>query len=450
MRRCARGARRRELAALLRLGVPLAGANLAELGMVVTDMAIVGRLGPVELAAVGLGGGILVDVTGVLMGVVTVVGVLVAEAHGAGDRARVAAVTWQSVAIAVVLSAAPTLLGLHLARLLAHAGQSPEVLVAAEAYLRGLVWFVVPAMVYTVLFDVLLALGRTRVVFLVSLGAVLLNAVTSWALVFGIGGVGGIGVAGAGYATSLVNVAMCAVALGYCLVAPDLACLLRPVDLRPQRRIWKDVFRVGTPVGGITLAENGMFSVFAIAMGTFGSVALAASRIVFGYVKVTGALAFALGDAAAIRVAHAVGAGEPARAHRAGFLALAATAACLAPLAVVAVLQPDAIIAVFLGTLDEADRAVVPLASALLTLGAIYLVVSGLQTVGEHALRGLQDTLAPMWISAFGLWGVGLLGGLALAFPLGHGPQGLWWGLCAGSTLTAALFARRFTHRLRR
>ena len=43
---------------LFRIGMPLTAAYFAEIGMFITDMVIVGRLGSNELAAVGLAGGL--------------------------------------------------------------------------------------------------------------------------------------------------------------------------------------------------------------------------------------------------------------------------------------------------------------------------------------------------------------------------------------------------------
>jgi len=45
---------RREARALFAISIPLMAAYLAEMGMMITDMIIVGRLGSAELAAVGL------------------------------------------------------------------------------------------------------------------------------------------------------------------------------------------------------------------------------------------------------------------------------------------------------------------------------------------------------------------------------------------------------------
>ena len=442
---------RTELRALLRLGAPLAGANLAELGMVVTDMAIVGRLGAVELAAVGLTGGILVDAMAVAMGLLTVVGVLAAAAYGRGDAAAVNRITVEGLAIAGLLSVPVVALGLWLPELLAPTGQDPRVLALGETYLTALVWGIAPGMLYGVLADVATALHRPRVVLVASCAAVAVNAALTYGLVFGAAGLPALGVAGAGYATAVVNGLLLASLVAWCVGGGAPAGHLRPgrharrpdADPAPGAAT-RDIVRLGLPVVGITLAESGLFSVLTVLMGTFGAAALAASRIVFAFVEVAGALGFALADAAAIRVALARGRGDRRAALRAGRLAVATGAGLMAALAAVAWLAPLHVVALFLGPVEQADAGTVALAGGLFAIGALYLVASGVQTIAEHALRGLEDTLVPMWQSIGGLWGVGLAGGAGLAFVLGLGPPGLWWGLVAGAAATAALLVARF------
>ena len=74
------------------VAAPLTAAYAAEMGMVITDMIIVGRLGSDELAAVGLTGDLFWILLLMGMGVIAMVGVVAAQCHGAGDRAGVEAV----------------------------------------------------------------------------------------------------------------------------------------------------------------------------------------------------------------------------------------------------------------------------------------------------------------------------------------------------------------------
>ena len=63
--------------------------------------------------------------------------------------------------------------------------------------------------------------------------------------------------------------------------------------------------------------------------------------------------------------------------------------------------------------------------------------------IAAGALRGYRDTAAPMLIAAIGYWGIGFAGGWTLAFPLGYGAVGMWWGLAVGLAVVAGLLTLR-------
>lgn len=67
----------------------------------------------------------------------------------------------------------------------------------------------------------------------------------------------------------------------------------------------------------------------------------------------------------------------------------------------------------------------------------------GIQVIAAGALRGYKDTMIPMLLATGGYWGVGFAGGWLLAFRLGHGPVGLWWGLALGLAAVALLLTLR-------
>jgi len=75
--------------AFLQLAVPLATAQLAQFAVSFVDTIMMGRLGTESLASGGLAASTFQMALTVVTGFVVSVGVLAAEAYGAGDQSRI-------------------------------------------------------------------------------------------------------------------------------------------------------------------------------------------------------------------------------------------------------------------------------------------------------------------------------------------------------------------------
>lgn len=441
---------RAELRALLAIALPLAGAYLAEHAIVFTDRVIVGRLGSLELAAVGLAGMLLFDLLFASMGVLTIVGVMVAQAVALGDRASASRAVRQGFWVATALSAPVMVACWLLAPLLGVTGQDPRVVPLAAAYLHAVVWAVPPTLWFAVLRNFVTALARTRVVLIVVLATIGLNALLNYALVFGRLGAPALGVAGAGYGTAIVSWGMFAALALYAVRAAGLRGFrvhrgllrLEPVRLR-------EIVRLGLPVAGANVLESGMFTMVAVLAGVIGAAVLAAHQIVVSFIAMGIVVAFAIGEAATVRVARWVAVGSHAEARRSGYLALAVGLAVMVGMAALLLAIPEAIVAVFVDVSDPRNQGMLRVAVTLFAIAALFQLVDGTQAVMARALRGTRDTAAPLAFAAVGYWAIGVAGGALLAFPLGLGGVGLWLGIAAGLATTAVLLLRRFHARTR-
>jgi multidrug resistance protein, MATE family len=97
---------------------------------------------------------------------------------------------------------------------------------------------------------------------------------------------------------------------------------------------------------------------------------------------------------------------------------------------------------------------VLALAVSLIPVAGVFQIFDGLQVVSIGVLRGIGDTRAPMVANVLGFWMIGMPISLLLAFRLGRGPVGLWWGLVVGLAAVAffllARIRRRFGGELKR
>jgi MATE family multidrug resistance protein len=99
---------------------------------------------------------------------------------------------------------------------------------------------------------------------------------------------------------------------------------------------------------------------------------------------------------------------------------------------------------VFLDVDDPANTATLAAAAGLAKIGAIMVVFEGVEMITGRCLRGLYDTYVPMWLAAFGIWGLSLPAALIFAFALDMGPSGLWYGMTVGAVATCVLLLRRW------
>src|SRR5690606_10028572 len=87
--------------------------------------------------------------------------------------------------------------------------------------------------------------------------------------------------------------------------------------------------------------------------------------------------------------------------------------------------------------LFTADVAVVAAAAAFLPVAAAFQVFDGLQVVGAGVLRGLGQTRPAALFNFLGYYVLALPLAWWLAFRLGLGLPGLWWGLAFGLAVVA-------------
>lgn len=440
---------RREVRTLFGISVPLVAAYLAEMGMMITDMIIVGRLGSDELAAVGLTADWFYVLLLIGMGTVSMVGVLAAHSLGAKDRQGVVDAVEQGLIAATIMSVPVMLAVWFLGPALLFARQDPGIVALVGEYSHPLAFGVLPVLWFTVLRNYVTALSRASVIMLITAGALLLNLALNYTLVYGKLGLPALGVLGAGIGTTIVNWTIFGVLAGHVLSSRPYAAYrfrLFPASIRTG--VLRDIFALGLPITGAQLLGGGMFTVAAVLVGVLGADWLAAQQIVYTVIYVALSASLAIGDAVRVRVAYGIGARSTEAARRSAMIGfyMAATVTALASLALW--LAPELIVSIFLDTADLANAGVLLLAVGLSVYAGLFQLFDGVLIVMANALRGLRDTRSPMWIVLSGYWLVGIGIGSVLCFTLGYGAVGLWWGLVLGPIVALVLMTVRFQRRL--
>ena len=433
-----------ESKALLVIAMPLIFAYLADVLIVVTAKFVVGRLGAMELAAAGISTDLPYQLCIVLMGFFSVVGVLVSEALGALRREQVVPDLVRGMILAGVFGVIVTIIVLNFGTVLRFTGQDPEVIRLSEPYTQWFAFAMLPIIWFGVLRSFVAAMMRTGFVLAVTIVTVLLNYLLMEGLVHGSFGLPRIGIAGAGIAWTISMWFKC-----LCLAAYTL-WLIRRQRLPLHRgsiggpSAYGPLVRLGFPVAGVVALEAGLFGATALLSGRLGATELAAYQIVMGWIAVPFVISLGISEAAMVRVAYFVGAGNPAAARQAGHLGMLIGVAVPLVLVLFPLLAPGFLTRIFLDVSDPSYPAIAKMVAGLLVVTAFFQIFDGLQVIASHALRGLRDAAVPLAIAAIGYWPIGLGSGYVLGFTLGWGITGLWWGLAIGLLFTAVLLAWRF------
>ncbi len=429
-----------ELRAMITLAVPVVLSELGWMAQGVVDTIMVGKLGPVSIGAVALGNAVYYTPSlfgiGLLLGLDT----LVAQAYGRKDHDECHRWLAQGVYLACILTLPLMLLVFAASFAFARFGITPAVAVPAAGYLRILNWGTLPLLLYGGTRRYLQGVGQVRVITVTYVLANLLNWGANWVLIYGHWGFPALGVNGSALSTCIARIGM-AVAL--------LAFAWRYERKRghPLFRHWagpqlarlRQLTRIGAPAAGQIVLEVGAWNLATFSAGWLTPVALATHTIALNYASLTYMVPLGVSAAAAVSVGHAVGAGDPARARRAGWLALALGTSFMLTAAVVFLVAPVPLIALY--TRDPRVLAVGP---SLLGVAAAFQIFDGIQTVSTGALRGLGETRVPMFANLVGYWVLGLPLGFTLCFLLHWGIYGLWIGLTLALVVIAATLLRRW------
>lgn len=436
----------RELPILLGLAFPLILTNAGNMLLGLVDVAVCGRLGDAAIAGAGLGNAIFFTLT--LFGLGTLFGLdpLLSQAIGAGEHKHARAIFTQGLWLALLVSI-PILLSCAIVALaLPWLGQDAEVVETARSYLFARLPSLFPFLALTASRSYLQAVGRARSLVLGVIAANLVNVPIAIALSFGVDAIGlpALGVTGAGLAAGIATLVQLGVSLAPLrIIERELG--VTGASRGPDAALLRRAFQLGSPIGAQIALEASSFSIVAFLMGISGTLPLGAHQVALAAVGCTFQVALGIAAATSVRVGSAIGRGSAQGTRVAGLTGIAAGGSVMAFGALLFALAPRLVARAMTDREDLIETAI-----PFLLVAACFQLSDGVQTVAQGALRGAGDTRVPFFLNLLGHFVIGLPIGAVLAYGVGIGPVGLWWGLSAGLTAVAALMTWRFVRISRR
>jgi MATE family multidrug resistance protein len=424
---------RSEVRSLVALAAPVILAEIGWMAMGLVDTIMVGPLGPAAIGATGMGSAVFTAIVIFGMGLMLGLDTFVSQAHGARRMAE--CVEWLHHGIWLAAIVGPLLMG---ATWLVYAtldswGLHPDIRVLVGPYLRNISFGAIPLLLYAAFRRYLQGIHVVRPVMFALISANIVNAVANWLLIYGHLGMPALGVQGSAWATDLARVYMAA----FLYVALRREHRRRgdaqpPVPFRLDFARVQRLIALGAPAASQITLEVGGFATATAMAGRLDPVSSGAHQIAMNVAGLAFMVPLGLASASAVRVGHAVGAGDLRNAVRAGWLSLAVGAGLMLSIGAVLFAFPG-----FLLRLFTSDERLIMIGTRLLMVAAAFQLFDGTQAVATGVLRGVGDTRTAMFINVVGYWALGLPVGYALCFRHGWGVLGLWIGLSAGLVVVA-------------
>ncbi|OKH39436.1 MATE family efflux transporter [[Phormidium ambiguum] IAM M-71] len=435
-----------EIRATLRLGIPLAAAQLAQSLTAFVDTVMMGLLGSQIIAAGGLGAVTFAILLIVSSAIVSAVSPLVAEAYGANQTKMVECVVRQGLWLAIICGIPITVILFYGKTILLFFGQDASTVTLTEQYLQAIAPGFVPAIAFTVLRNFVAGVSQTRPIMVIVICGTFLNIIANYVLMFGKLGLPALGLAGIGWGSTLTFWCMLIAIVIYIKTEKTLKKYDVFSNLHQfNPKIFGELLHIGLPTGILSAVEAGLFTVTTFIMGMLGTVTLAAHQIALQTAATTFTVALGISFATTVRVGQEVGQKNVQASRLAGYVGISLGGLFMAFMGILFWLIPERIVSLYLDINDPTNAEVVTQAKALLKVAAFFQIVDGIQVNAVGALRGLKDTKIPMLIGIFAYWCIGFTSGYLLGLKLGFGGVGLWWGLAIGLAVASVILTWRFS-----
>jgi MATE family multidrug resistance protein len=443
---------RTEFVPMLKIAVPVVMAELGWMTMGVVDTIMVGPLGPQAISAAGVGNSMHIAFAIFGMAVMLGLDTLVSQAYGARNIRDCHRWFFDGLMLAGLLAVPIMTLLVLVWFAIPSLGFHSAVRPLLETYFGILLLSTPFLLAYAVCRRYLQAMHAVTPVMFALVTANVINATGNWVLIHGHFGFPALGVAGSAWATVISRAYMLTTLLFAVwwidrkrtrqagLEAHGLWHVDRAFNAARLRRL----LSLGLPAASQMGAEVGVFALATAMSGMLDPISSAAHQIALNMAGVAFMIPLGLGSAGAVRVGHAVGAGDRPRASAAGWTAILLATGFMIVAASIFVLVPEQLISLF-----STDPSVVSVGASLLLLAAIFQLFDGIQGVITGTLRGLGDTRTAMIVNLVAHWLIGLPTSYLLCFVAGWGVWGLWIGLSLGLIITGLILFYVWTQKIR-
>ena len=426
----------------LTLATPVMMGSLGHLLVGLIDDIMVGRLGPVELAATSLGNSLVFIVMSVGMGFSFAITPLIAESDGEGNKAKGRLIFQHGLVILTIMGIVMYAFLLLIKPMMYHLDQPEEVVKLAVPYFDIVAISMIPLMIFQGFKQFTDGLSQTKYAMYATILTNVVNVVLNFMLIYGFWIFPRLEIVGAAIGTLISRIVMLVFIYVVLSKKEKFSIYLKRLHITEfKNKIFKKIMSLGFPTAFQMLFEVGLFTASVLLAGTLGAFPQAANQIALKLASTTFMVAVGVGVAATVRVGNQKGLKNYKELRRIAFSNFLLILCIMFTFSIGFMLLKNVLPWVFTN-----NEEVVQIASGLLIIAGLFQLSDGLQAVILGGLRGLQDVNVPSVITFIAYWIIGFPVCYFLGRKLDLGTFGIWIGLLVALTSSAIMLFLRFNY----
>ncbi|WP_457643472.1 MATE family efflux transporter [Persephonella sp.] len=378
---------------ILQIALPAVLNNLLDTLQLLIDMLMIGRISPSAIAAVGLGGQLLILLYGIIGAFHVGTNVLVARYYGSKNLKEARKTTFSMTAVSAVTSLPFAVITyLFNSYYFSLMSSSPEVIKLGTEYITPIALSIPFLFIGTVMYATFHAYGDTKTPLIISIFTNSLNTVLNYILIFGKLGAPELGVKGAGIATA-VSYTIEVLIFVYFIFKKNM------ILLNFSSTAIKKGLKIGIPAGIEKTFSFLSFLAFVKVVSEFGEKTLAGYQIGLRIEAVAFMPGFGFAAAVMVLVGQYLGAGKPEKAEQSVKETLKIGSAVMGSIGVILFLVPEYFVKLFTN-----NEEVIQEASLYLRIIGLSQIPLAFEFILNGALKGAGATKETLVINNISFW----------------------------------------------
>jgi MATE family multidrug resistance protein len=416
--------------------------SLGHLLVGLIDDIMIGRLGPIELAATSLGNSLFFIALSIGLGFSFAITPLIAESDGEGDKEKGRSIFQHGLILTTILGVSMFVMLIFIKPILYHLDQPEEVVILAIPYYEIVAISMIPLMIFQGLKQFADGLSETKYSMWATIVTNVVNVLLNFTLIYGFWIFPRLELVGAALGTLISRIVMVFFLYIVLMKKDKFAIYMRRLKLSEfKKKRFRNIMKLGFPTALQMLFEVGLFTSSVLLAGTLGAFPQAANQIALKLASTTFMIAVGIGAAATIRVGNQKGLRKFKELRRIAFSNFFLILIIMSTFTVGFMVFKDALPLLFTDNIE-----VIKMASSLLIIAGLFQLSDGLQAVILGGLRGLQDVNVPSLLTFIAYWIIGFPVCYYLGSIAGFGTFGIWIGLLIALTCSAIMLFFRFNY----